>query len=271
MKIKGIRIFASVVFASVFLTSLGFTQDTSKKLPEIPVLSIDKSKQNAKDASKDAKETTTQERNIELLKSADTNATKNERDPFSPVITPKVSGQITNAPKLNLFTKTELNLPSTARKIKKIILEYQNLNGSITTLEKELEGDIDWHFPLILSQEVQPESVEIPDMQEVVLQKAFDIKITKNTINIATEFPLLRDFTLASPTRLVLDFNAPKDKKGAIKEKLKDSFAPLIPTIKEIKLTTHLDFYRVTLRLDGQYKYTLKTDAKKGEYFIALY
>lgn len=187
---------------------------------------------------------------------------KDMRNPFTPLITPKDSGQITNAPQLNLFTKAELTLPSTARKIKKITLEYQNLNGSITTLEKELDGDIDWHFPLILSQEIQPETPNIPKEESVILGGSFTITLSKNSILLNTDFPLIRDFTLASPTRLVLDFQATSNNA------LKDAYMPKIPTIPQIHLDTHLDFYRITLMLDGQYKYKL---TKAGAYSIELY
>ncbi|TLD84614.1 AMIN domain-containing protein [Helicobacter sp. MIT 11-5569] len=201
----------------------------------------------------------------ELINTQENNITKKVRDPFTPIITPKDSGQITNTPQLDLFTKTELILPSTARKIKKITLEYQNLNGSITTLEKELEGDIDWHFPLILSQEVQPKTPSIPNNESFSLEEYFNFDITKNSITLKTHLALIRDFTLASPTRLILDFKAPN------KKPLKASFAPKIPTIPQVSLDTHLDFYRITLDLDGQYKYNLTKDTKIGNYAIELY
>ncbi|MBD5166147.1 MAG: AMIN domain-containing protein [Helicobacter sp.] len=194
----------------------------------------------------------------------DNNSTKRSRDPFTPIITPKESGQITNAPQLDLFTKTELILPSTARKIKKIILEYQNLNGSITSLEQNLEGDIDWHFPLILSQEVQPKAPNVLDKQNFVLGNLFDFEISRQKIQLKAPLRLLRDFTLASPTRLILDFKVPN------KTPLQEIFDTQIPTIPKVSLSTHLDFYRITFTLDGQYKYTL-VQKTTGNYEIELH
>ncbi|MDD6056254.1 MAG: AMIN domain-containing protein [Helicobacteraceae bacterium] len=222
--------------------------------------------QNADSTNQTANQTQTQS---PLIKATDSTTTKKERDPFTPVFTPKTSGQITNAPQLNLFTKTEMLLPSTARKIKKISLEYQNLNGSISTIEQELDGDIDWHFPLILSQEVQPKVPNIPTSESFNLKGFFDISLTKNTIGIDTNLPMIREFTLASPYRLVLDFQAPLNDSGGVRENLVDSFKPSIPIVREISLNTHLDFYRLTIFLDGQYKYDLKTDAKLHK--ITLY
>lgn len=268
---------------TLFLTLLNAEENTQPQntLPEIPTLSIDENKQAPAQDSTPATQTqeqinpamsSTEPTGIienmatqELINIQENNATKKVRDPFTPIVTPKDSGQITNTPQLDLFTKTELILPSTARKIKKITLEYQNLNGSITTLEQELEGDIDWHFPLILSQEVQPKTPSIPDNENFSLEEYFNFDITKNSITLKTHLTLIRDFTLASPTRLILDFKAP-DKKP-----LKASFAPKIPTIPQVSLDTHLDFYRITLDLDGQYKYNLTKDTKIGNYAIELY
>ncbi|WP_279127907.1 AMIN domain-containing protein [Helicobacter winghamensis] len=262
------------------LTLLHAQTEPQNTLPEIPKLSIDSNNQNKEQTEQNINntkkalpnETSTEPTGImenlapkELANAQESNATKKARDPFTPIITPKDSGQITNAPQLDLFTKTELILPSTARKIKKITLEYQNLNGSITTLEKELEGDIDWHFPLVLSQEVQPKTHNIPEKESFALEKYFNFEITKNSIALNTHLTLLRDFTLASPTRLILDFKAPS------KKPLKASFTPKIPTIPQVSLDSHLDFYRITLNLDGQYKYNLVKDTKTGNYSIELY
>lgn len=281
--------------SAIILSSAVFAQNnTPEALPEIPTLSIDAQKQknpetppanlpNAEvqnaptpqsallDSTQNTLESqmptqNTEESNNPLLSEnqEDNNSTKRSRDPFTPIITPKESGQITNAPQLDLFTKTELILPSTARKIKKIILEYQNLNGSITSLEQNLEGDIDWHFPLILSQEVQPKAPNVLDKQNFILGNLFDFEISRQTIQLKAPLRLLRDFTLASPTRLILDFKVPN------KTPLQEIFDTQIPTIPQVSLSTHLDFYRITFTLDGQYKYTL-VQKTTGNYEIELH
>ncbi|WP_290883056.1 AMIN domain-containing protein [Helicobacter sp.] len=281
--------------SAIILSSAVFAQNNEPEaLPEIPTLSIDAQKQknpetppanlpNAEaqntltpqSALLDSTQNTpasqmptqnTEESNKPFLSEnqEDNNSTKRSRDPFTPIITPKESGQITNAPQLDLFTKTELILPSTARKIKKIILEYQNLNGSITSLEQNLEGDIDWHFPLILSQEVQPKAPNVLDKQNFVLGNLFDFEISRQKIQLKAPLRLLRDFTLASPTRLILDFKVPN------KTPLQEIFDTQIPTIPKVSLSTHLDFYRITFTLDGQYKYTL-VQKTTGNYEIELH
>lgn len=288
---RSLKLFCS----AIILSSAVFAQNNEPEaLPEIPTLSIDTQKQkipetppanlpNAESQNTPMPQSTpldstqnnstsqtsaknTEESNKPLLSEnqEDNNSTKRSRDPFTPIITPKESGQITNAPQLDLFTKTELILPSTARKIKKIILEYQNLNGSITSLEQNLEGDIDWHFPLILSQEVQPKAPNVLDKQNFVLGNLFDFEISKQKIQLKAPLRLLRDFTLASPTRLILDFKVPN------KTPLQEIFDTQIPTIPKVSLSTHLDFYRITFTLDGQYKYII-TQKTTGNYEIELH
>ncbi|MDA3969014.1 AMIN domain-containing protein [Helicobacter ibis] len=184
----------------------------------------------------------------------------NKRDPFQSQITPKESGQISNAPNLNLFSKAELNLPSTARKLKKITIEYQNLNGSITSIEKEIDGDIDWHFPLVLKQDLQPKVTEKPTNSNFTLGEKFKFKINEQTLNLQTPYTLLRNFTLASPTRLVLDF------KNPTKKEFEEGISTNLPVITDATIQTHLDFFRITLNLDGQYNY--KLDQKDKEITI---
>lgn len=274
---------SNLIVSTILLANLTFAQENEPKaLPEIPTLSIDMQKQPDKEPPKtplaqpstpiipqkdlQSDQNATQTTNtMPLTENTENNETKKNRDPFTPIITPKISGQITNAPQLDLFTKTELILPSTARKIKKITLEYQNLNGSISSIEQNLEGDIDWHFPLVLSQEVQPEAPKVLDKQSFTLGNLFDFEITKQNIQLKTPLKRLRDFTLASPTRLVLDFQA------SDKTTLQETFDSQIPSIPTITLSTHLDFYRITFSLDGQYKYNLTKDTKAGNYTIELY
>ena len=216
-----------------------YAQD-SQTLPKIPDITID--------TSTTPKEIPTPNEN---------NDTKEIRNPFESVVTPKQSGQISNPPQLSLFTQTTLNLPSTARKIKKITRAYQNLDGSISTIEQELNGDIDWHFPLILSQEIKPE-MQSQKLQDFNLGKIFDFHIDKQKITLKTPLNMIRDFTLASPTRLILDF------KSNSKKVLQDFIQTNLPIISKVDLQTHLDFYRITFTLDGQYKYSIKNLKEKG-------
>ncbi len=227
------------IFSLFLIFALSAFANEPQALPQIPDINVQPSTQ------------ATQTQSV-----SENNSTKPTRNPFESVITPKQSGQISNPPKLDLFTKTTLNLPSSARKIKKIALSYQNLDGSISTMEQELDGNIDWHFPLVLIQEVQANTA-LPTISNFDFHNIFAFDIDKKNLILKTPLKLIRDFTLASPTRLILDF------KSDSKQNLQDSITTNLPVINEVKLQTHLDFYRITLNLDGQYKYSLKT-TKEG-------
>lgn len=232
----------------IFLFTLSLLlADEPQKLPEIPTLNID------------ATPTTDATNN-----KGNTPISQPLRNPFDALVTPKSSGQLSNLPELNLFTKTEIILPSTARKIKKITIDYQNLDGSITTFEKALDGNIDWHLPLALTQEIQLPNTQETPKSNFTLGNSFNFNINKQKVTLQTPLTLIRDFTLTSPTRLILDF------KSITNKPLVESLITNLPFITEATLKTHLDFYRITLNLDGQYNYSIKT-LKGGELEIDLY
>ncbi|MDE5603169.1 MAG: AMIN domain-containing protein [Helicobacter sp.] len=231
----------------LFALSLLFANEP-QKLPQIPTLNIDQTPTLSTDTTNNANTQTSQP----------------SRNPFNALVTPKSSGQLTNLPELNLFTKTEITLPSTARKIKKIMIDYQNLDGSIATFEKALDGNIDWHLPLTLTQEIQLPNTQAITKSDFTLGDSFDFSIDKQKILLKTAFILIRDFTLASPTRLILDFTNTANKP------LNEFLTTNLPFITEVSLQTHLNFYRITLNLDGQYNYSIKTN-EEGTLEIDLY
>ncbi|MDE5591715.1 MAG: AMIN domain-containing protein [Helicobacter sp.] len=186
------------------------------------------------------------------------------RDPFVPLMTPKSSGQLSNPPTLNFFRETQIILPSTARKLKKIAIDYQNLDGSISTIEKEIEGNIDWHFPLLLQQSVQDSKDDKLTEKSFMLGDIFQLQINGQKLILKTHLSLIRNFILASPMRLILDF------KNPTKIAIDDSFVTDLPVITEAALQTHLDFYRIILNLDGQYNYSLQSH-ENGDLEIDFY
>ncbi len=187
------------------------------------------------------------------------------RDPFEPVISPKESGEVSIPHQPNYFRAHSITLPSSARVIKKITITYQNIDGSISQHDTELEGDIDWHFPLLLSQEIQPLDSNVSILRPHPTPGVFRFEpfeeiifeITGKNLLIRTPYLIRRDMTLATPPRILIDFQ----KVG--KKPLQKSFETGLPYIKGVVISTHEDFYRVTLELDGKYRYTIKPE-KEG-------
>ncbi|MGP1579807.1 MAG: AMIN domain-containing protein [Wolinella sp.] len=187
------------------------------------------------------------------------------RDPFEPIIAPQESGEVSIPYQPNYFKSHSITLPSSARFIKKIIITYQNVDGSIGQHEKELEGDIDWHFPLLLSQEIQPLDSNVSILRPHPTPGVFRFEpfeeiifeITGKNLLIRTPYLIRRDMALAPTPKILIDFQ----KVG--KKSLQKSFETGLPYIKGVSISTHEDFYRVTLELDGKYRYTIKPE-KEG-------
>jgi len=59
---------------------------------------------------------------------------------------PYTSNENTTIPQLKRAT---ISLPTRARVIKKVTIEYKNLDGSIENKSIELENSVDWHLPNI--------------------------------------------------------------------------------------------------------------------------
>lgn len=208
-------------------------------------------------------------------------------NPFLPVITPQESGKVAEVPQPDFFMSEEIYLPSSARKLLKVDITYLNMDGSMETVQTELEKDIDWHFPIIVAQEKssgntasppKPEkkatqstaptkTATDPKTQEIVQHKVFkplnwiSIEIKNKQLTIHTENKLLRHFALSEPIKLVLDF-----------QRDSNFYSKSIPTesayYKHINIGNHKDFYRIAIELDGQYRYDL--EESKDTYVITL-
>ncbi|MCD6173888.1 MAG: AMIN domain-containing protein [Sulfurimonas sp.] len=163
-------------------------------------------------------------------------------------------------PKLKRAT---IQLPSYARVMKKVTVEYQNLDGSIENKSIELDNSIDWHLPIFISQSYNEQTIEIPIFQNKISKKTkFSYKsiikikgagfyISKNNLKIVTKDKLLRDFLLVQPHRIVMDFKKEANFRSYIK-KISDSI------FTKIRIGNHSGYYRVVIELDGFYRYRLK-------------
>ena len=193
-------------------------------------------------------------------------------NPFFPVSTtqdiPFTSNQIETAPPLKRAT---MKLPSTARTIESVTVEYKNLDGSIATKKIELRNSIDWHLPLFISQNYGA----APEIQQVVkkVQKQAAYKkiaslpfisfyAADKKLKVITKDKLLRNFLLVKPHRIVCDFKRETDMRSYVKDVNK----PFL--FKKIRVGTHKGYYRVVIELDGYYQYSVH--ALKNGYLFTL-
>jgi hypothetical protein len=166
--------------------------------------------------------------------------------------------------------RAALSLPSSARLIQKVTIEYKNLDGSLGQKSIDLNNAVDWHIPIFVSQSMgamEKASVKKEKVSEKKYSHLFSSKYIKfykmgNVLKIDTQDKMSRDFLLTNPYRLVLDFKRDVNLKSQTKELSKKVF-------KKISLGTHDGYYRAVILLDGQYKYK-KLKHKHG-YTINLY
>jgi len=167
-------------------------------------------------------------------------------NPFESVISPKAEEHRVSIRQEPLST-VEFVLPSTARVIKNIQITYQNLDGSIDSKTIQLDESIDWHYPLMISQRAQNATYKNENRFKI---GEFELVINREKLFIATRKKMLRDFILPEPYRLVLDIQGVKDNISQSLKLDKKYFT-------DAEITTHEDFYRISINLDGRYKYMI--------------
>jgi hypothetical protein len=156
------------------------------------------------------------------------------------------SNKDTSLPKLKRAT---LTLPSDARVIESVIVNYKNLDGSKSSKTLLLGNSIDWHLPLFISQNYQLVNIE-DKFREIAKVKYITFLNSKKSLKLVTKDKLIRHFTLVKPHRVVLDFKRDSNLKYYSKSS-KTIF-------KNIRVGNHDGYYRVVIELDGYYKLSVK-------------
>ena len=215
-------------------------------------------------------------------------------NPFETSMSPQTVGKTTQIKdELTDFKSTTLTLPSSARILKSASVTFQNLDGSISEEIVAIDQNVDWHLPLMLSQKtetnapkpsapvVTPPSIEKKDLPPAPLLKeekpsstantnasnAFKLNedlsffINQNEITIFTKESKIRDFLIADPYKVVIDF---KKVNAYGTKSLEFNKAPFVSAT----LGSHDGFYRIALLLDGHYRYDLQ--AFNGGYIVKL-
>ncbi len=178
-------------------------------------------------------------------------------NPFEPEINSKNLQGGFNGIYDSYFKEIHVNLPTSARILKKITLTYQDIDGSIHSKVVGIDKSIDWHYPLKLSQHTLNQDA----FEKRYQIQDFDFLMVNNTMILRSPYKILRSFVLVNPYRIVLD-----TQKGPL-----DIYQNMDLNQKffsHIKVGTHKDYYRITLILDGKYRYLL--EEKNGAYELQL-
>mgnify|MGYP002640984367 CR=1 FL=1 len=176
---------------------------------------------------------------------------------------PFTSNESTKLPQLK---RASIKLPSHARVIKKVSIEYESLDASVENKSIELNHSIDWHLPVFISQSYTDENANeetkvttiIKETKKAVrkYKKVGTIKhanffISNKSLKIITKDNLLRNFLLGQPHRIVMDFKKDSNLKTYVKQLENSVFT-------KIRVGNHKGYYRVVVELDGYYRYKLK-------------
>ncbi|WRA67245.1 AMIN domain-containing protein [Helicobacter pylori] len=178
-------------------------------------------------------------------------------NPFEPEINSKNLQGGFNGIYDDYLKEIHVDLPTSARILKKITLTYQDIDGSIHSKVVGIDKSIDWHYPLKLSQHTLDQDA----FEKRYQIQDFDFLMANNMMILRSPYKILRSFVLVNPYRIVLD-----TQKGPLdiyqNRDLNQKF------FSHIKVGTHKDYYRITLILDGKYRYLL--EEKNGAYELKL-
>jgi len=165
-------------------------------------------------------------------------------NPFEPVLTPNEE----NITKPSYLKEIKVKLPNDARVLKKVIFVYETLESDIKQKEVKINKNIDFHYPFIISQKKEKFQVKTLDFP------VFKMYIKNYKIFIKTKNTLIRNFFLAEPFRLVLDFKSKNMDFLTVSKQIKNLF------VKKVVLGAHSGFYRIVIYFDTKYAYTIKKD-----------
>ncbi len=177
--------------------------------------------------------------------------------------------QILKAP----LQRASISLPSTARTIESVSIRYKNLDGSQVTKRLQLDNSIDWHLPIFISQTYTPIKKESQHTSIKTAQKQKNFQAiyklpfiafyqSGKRLKVVTQAPLIRDFVLVRPHRIVFDLRENLEMRSFIKKLTHNTI------FTKIRIGNHKGYYRVVVELDGYYSYTL--EKHKNSYIFNL-
>ncbi|WP_456323820.1 AMIN domain-containing protein [Hydrogenimonas sp.] len=195
-------------------------------------------------------------------------------NPFKPLIDntvlPVTSNNIRKTPP---FKGVQIALPADARVLTSVVIFYQSIDGSIKKKMVAVDKAIDWHKPIIVTQEGIGTKAHIEkrgktksgakEKKSVEKRKKADkkrrfapfsflsIEVEKKRVHIVTKDEKIRSFHLTHPFKVAIDF---RRKAGFLTRHI-----PLdIPPFKAIDIGNHDGYYRVVVTFDAPYRYKIK-------------
>lgn len=177
--------------------------------------------------------------------------------------------------------RAAITLPTQARVLQKVTIEFKNLDGSVENKSIELDNSVDWHLPIFISQsyaettngvkseaapatpvvpvvqkKTAPQKKTTPKAKEATSENILSIPFLKisssaKSLKLTTNDEAIRNFLVVNPHRIVIDFKKDTDMKSYVKKVEGNIF-------KEVRIGNHDGYYRVVVELDGHYRYDFK-------------
>lgn len=171
--------------------------------------------------------------------------------------------------------RAAITLPTQARVVQKVTIEFKNLDGSVENKSIELDNYVDWHLPIFISQSydqttngLNPEGTPVTPVVPIVQKKNapktkeakfeniasipfLKISSSSKSLKLTTNDEAIRNFLLVNPHRIVIDFKKETDIKSLIKKVEGNIF-------KRVRIGNHDGYYRVVVELDGHYRHNFK-------------
>lgn len=158
------------------------------------------------------------------------------------------------------FTTENIQVPSNVRELRSVSVTFVNIDGGLETKEIKIDKTLDWHYPLKITQEGAINNIA----KRYFSLNDFEFLMEGSTLVISSpKHRLVRHFLLPNPQTIVVDFS--RDSGGAYNAKMGmgEKF------FSEIGVDSKQSSYRITITLDGVYKYKLKS-GKNNTYTINL-
>lgn len=192
-------------------------------------------------------------------------------NPFEALKTSSTTGKATYKEDTRKdFSNLKANLPSSARILKSVEFHFQNLDGSLESMNIEIDKKVDWHDELTLSNDhfnaptptmvaSVPTKKVAKNLKSINFKNIIKFSIDGKSLHVKTSDKKIRDFLVTKPYKIIIDF------------KRELSFYTKVYNLKtryfrSITLGKHNGYYRVAIELDGKYLYN-KQKVKDGYIF----
>lgn len=148
----------------------------------------------------------------------------------------------------NFLDILNIKMPSSARFVNNIIIEYVNVDGNVAHKKVQVDRSIDWHYPIAFSQREAMRNIT----NRYFSLNDFEFFIEHKKMIIKSKHKIIREFLLAGPT-IVIDYQ--RDKSDAYSGSMNTGEK----IYEKISIETKENSYRVSISLDGVYKYSIKS------------